>query len=453
MFENLSTNLKKAWGKLTGKKKISEQDLTEVLQQVKKSLLEADVALDAINHLLAAIKNNTLGKAIESHLTAEQFLIKIVQKELIALMGEQVEINLKASRPAVILMVGLQGSGKTTTSAKLAKYLQEQHKSSVMLASCDIYRPAAILQLEQVAEQVGAGFFKSDPKDGVQNIALAALDAAKKQFADVLIIDTAGRLHVDQDMMAEAKLLHQTLQPIETLFVVDGMTGQDAANTAKQFNDQLALTGVILTKLDGDTRGGAALSVRYITHKPIKFYGSGEKLDGLEVFHSDRIASRILGMGDMLSLIEEIEAKVDREKATKMAGKVMKGQFNFNILRDQLIQMKNMGGIGNLIDKIPGLSSMSDKIKSKINDDQINKMIAIIDSMTKKERIHPALLNIGSRKNRVCKGSGSSNQDVNKLIRQYQKMEKMTKKLSSQDNMMKMMQAMKDKLPPGFMGI
>ena len=453
MFENLSANFKQAWSKLTGKNKISESDLNEVLQQVRKSLLEADVALLAINHFIAAIKNSALNQLIDPHLTAEQFLIKLVKQELINLMGTQVDINLKTNKPAIILMVGLQGSGKTTTCAKLAKYLQEKHQKSVMLVSCDIYRPAAILQLEQVANQVGAGFFASSTQDTVQQIALSALEAARRQSKDLLIVDTAGRLHIDDAMMQEAKLLHSTLNPIETLFVVDGMTGQDAANTAKQFNDQLPLTGVVLTKLDGDTRGGAALSVRHVTGKPIKFYTSGEKLDAIEVFYGDRIASRILGMGDVLSLIEEIEAKVDKEKAEKIAKKVMKGQFNFSILRDQLLQMKNMGGISSLVDKIPGFAAMSDTIKSKINDDQIKTMIAIIDSMTKKERIYPALLNVSSRKNRICRGSGTSIQDLNKLIRHYQQMEKMTKKLSSPGSMLKMMQLMKDKLPPGFIGI
>lgn len=453
MFENLSENFKKSWGKLIGKNKISEPDLNDVLQQVKKSLLEADVALEVINHFIAAIKVNALNKLIDQHLTAEQFLIKLVKQELINLMGIQVDINLKTNKPAVILVVGLQGGGKTTTCAKLAKYIQEKHQKSVMLASCDIYRPAAILQLEQVANQVGASFFQSSMLDTVQTIALGALDAAKRQFKDVLIIDTAGRLHIDQDMMQEAQLLYDMLNPIETLFVVDGMTGQDAANTAKQFNDKLPLTGVILTKLDGDTRGGAALSVRHITGKPIKFYTSGEKLDAIEVFHADRIASRILGMGDMLSLIEQIEAKVDKVAAEKIAKKVIQGQFNFIILRDQLLQMKTMGGISSLIDKMPGLGAMSDAIKSKISDEQINTMIAIINSMTNKERIHPALLNVSSRKNRICKGSGTHTQDLNKLIKHYQQMEKMTKKLSSSANMLKMMQFMKDKLPPGFMGV
>ena len=453
MFENLSANFKQAWSKLTGKNKISESDLNEVLQQVRKSLLEADVALLAINHFIAAIKHNALNQLIDPHLTAEQFLIKLVKQELINLMGTQVDINLKTNKPAIILMVGLQGSGKTTTCAKLAKYIQEKYQKSVMLVSCDVYRPAAILQLEQVANQVGAGFFASSTQDPVQQIALSALEAARRQSKDLLIVDTAGRLHIDDTMMQEAKLLHSILNPVETLFVVDGMTGQDAANTAKQFNDQLPLTGVILTKLDGDTRGGAALSVRHVTGKPIKFYTSGEKLDSIEVFYGDRIASRILGMGDVLSLIEEIEAKVDKEKAEKIAKKVMKGQFNFSILRDQLLQMKNMGGISSLIDKIPGFAAMSDTIKSKINDDQIKTMIAIIDSMTKKERIYPALLNVSSRKNRICRGSGTSIQDLNKLIRHYQQMEKMTKKLSNPGSMLKMMQLMKDKLPPGFIGI
>lgn len=461
MFETLSENFKHAWSKLLGKSKISDNDLTETLQLVKKSLLDADVALDAINNFIEAIKSKYLNQSIDKHLTAEQFLVKIVQQELINLMGEHTAINLKSSQPAVILMVGLQGSGKTTTTAKLAKYLQDKHKKTVMLASCDIYRPAAILQLQQVASQVGAEFFSydnnqtSDNKTNVTNIAKAALDAAKKKFKDVLIIDTAGRLHIDVEMMQEAKQLHAVLNPIETLFVVDGMTGQDAANTAKQFNDALAITGVILTKLDGDTRGGAALSVRYITNKPIKFYTVGEKLDALEVFYPDRIASRILGMGDILSLIEEIETKINKTEAEKIAKKVIQGQFNFSILKDQLLQMKNMGGLTNLIDKIPGLSSISANIKTKINekinDNQIKIMIALIDSMTKKERIFPDLLNKSSRKSRICKGSGTSIQDLNKLIKHFQQMEKMSKKLSNKDNLMKMMQGLSDKLPPGFM--
>ena len=276
MFENLSENFKKVWSNLIGKKNISSLDLEEVIKKVKVSLLEADVSLTAINHFIQKIKENTLIKPIDQHLTAEQFLIKLIKQELINLMGASVELNLKTNKPAVFLLVGLQGSGKTTTCAKLAKYLQEKSNKQVMLASCDIYRPAAILQLEQVSSQVGASFFKTDHHD-VQQIALAALDAAKRQFKDVLIIDTAGRLHVDKYMMQEASVLHKLLQPIETLFVVDGMTGQDAANTAKQFNDHLAITGVILTKMDGDSRGGAALSVRQVTGKPIKFYTTGEK--------------------------------------------------------------------------------------------------------------------------------------------------------------------------------
>jgi len=456
MFENLSENLKNAWGKLTGKNKISEADLTETLQLVKKSLLDADVAYSAINYFIEAIKSSTLNKIIDQHLTAEQFLIKLVKQELINLMGEHIAINLKSTHPTVILVVGLQGSGKTTTCAKLAKYTQDKHKKTVMLASCDVYRPAAILQLQQISTQVGADFFPSHSEDNVLKIAQSALDTAKKQFKDVLIVDTAGRLHIDTNMMEEAKQLHTLLNPVETLFVVDGMTGQDAANTAKQFNDYLEITGVILTKLDGDARGGAALSVRHITQKPIKFYTSGEKLDALEVFYADRIASRILGMGDVLSLIEEIEAKVDRKEAEKITKQVIKGQFNFSILRDQLLQMKNMGGLTSLIDKIPGFSAISNNIKAKINDkisdNQIKIMIAIIDSMTKKERIYPDLLNKSSRKLRICKGSGTSTQDLSKLIKHYQQMEKMTKKLSNKDGMMKMMQALTDKLPPGFMG-
>ena len=450
MFDNLSENLKKAWRTIAGKKKISASDLDDILSQVKKSLLAADVALLAIDNFINGIKENALGKTIDAHLTAEQFLIKLANKELIHLMGEHVPINLKTSRPAVILMVGLQGSGKTTTCAKLAKYLKEKQQKNVALVSCDIYRPAAILQLEQVANQVGVDFFASSVELSVNQIAQSALQFATKQFKDVLIVDTAGRMHIDELMMQEAKLLHKILNPVETLFVVDGMTGQDAANTAKEFNDQLSLTGVILTKLDGDTRGGAALSVRHITSKPIKFYTSGEKLDKLELFYPDRIASRILGMGDLVSLIDEIEATVDKQKAEKIAKKIIKGQFNFAILRDQLLQMKKMGGINGLIDKIPGISALSSNIKSKVNDQQIKIMIAIIDSMTTKEMIHPALLNIPSRKTRICKGSGTSSQDFNKLLRHYQQMEKMTKKLANPSNMLKMMEFMKDKIPPFF---
>lgn len=449
MFENLSQSLKNVWTSLVGKKKISAEDLQEIISKVKVSLLEADVSLIVINHFLQKIKENTVNKQIDPHLTAEQFLIKLIKQELIDLMTGDFELNLKTSKPAVIMLVGLQGSGKTTTCAKLAKYLQEKLNKKVMLASCDIYRPAAILQLEQISQQVGAKFFKTEVHN-IKGIASTSLDAATRQFQDVLIIDTAGRLHVDDSMMAEASLLTKLLQPIETLFVVDGMTGQDAANIAKQFNDQLAITGVILTKMDGDSRGGAALSVKQVTGKPIKFYTTGEKLDALEIFHADRIASRILGMGDILTLIEEIEAKVDREKANQIAKKVMKGQFNFIILRDQLIQMKKMGGISNIIDKLPGLSGMANAVKSKINDEQIKIMLSLIDSMTKKERIYPALLNVNSRKQRICKGAGRQIMELNKLIRQFQQMEKMSKKISNKETLLNMMQMMKGKLPPGI---
>jgi signal recognition particle subunit SRP54 len=353
--------------------------------------------------------------------------------------------------PAVILMAGLQGAGKTTTVAKLAKHLRERKKKKVMVVSCDVYRPAAIDQLKTLAGQVDAIFHPSEPGEAAVSIVQRAIDDARKSFADVLIIDSAGRLAIDNAMMEEIAAVHEAAKPVETLFVVDAMTGQDAANTAKAFAAALPLTGVILTKTDGDARGGAALSVRYITGRPIKFVGAGEKPDALEPFHPDRAASRILDMGDVLSLVEEVERKVDQEKAQKLAEKVMKGKkFDLNDMRDQMLQMQNMGGLTGLMDKLPGMGQIPQNLKDKVNNKDVDRMIAIIGSMTKKERRHPDLLN-GSRKARVARGSGTQPADVNRLLKQYQQMEKMMSKLSG-GGIKGLMRQMKGMMGPGGMG-
>ncbi|NLW97958.1 MAG: signal recognition particle protein, partial [Xanthomonadaceae bacterium] len=340
-------------------------------------------------------------------------------------------LNLNVPAPAVILMAGLQGAGKTTTVGKLARHLKEKKKKKVMVVSADVYRPAAIEQLRTLAGQNGALFFPSDAGQKPEDIVRAAIADARKSFADVLIVDTAGRLAIDEAMMAEIKALHAVANPAETLFVVDAMTGQDAANTAKAFGEALPLTGVVLTKTDGDARGGAALSVRYITGKPIKFVGTSEKSDGLDVFHPDRVASRILDMGDVLSLVEQVEQQVDKDKAAKLAEKVAKGRkFDLNDMRDQLEQMQNMGGIGSLMEKLPGMGQIPEHLKQQVQQSrEVPRMIAIINSMTKKERRNPALLN-GSRRARIARGSGTHPSDVNKLLKQYQQMEKMMGKLS-----------------------
>lgn len=454
MFENLTERLGKTLRQLTGKSKLSADNIQETLQEVRNSLLDADVALAVVNSFIEELKAKAIGQQIDPKLSPSQFFIKLVKDQLVHLMGEaNTELNLQATPPVVILVAGLQGSGKTTSCAKLAKYLQQQRKS-VMLVSCDVYRPAAIQQLETVATEVGASFFPSNAQQKPRDIVALALDAAKKSYKDVLIIDTAGRLHVDQDMMSEIQSLHSAAKPTETLFVVDSMTGQDAANTAKAFNDALPLTGVILTKTDGDARGGAALSIRHITGKPIKFLGIGEKLDALEPFYPDRIASRILGMGDVLSLIEDIERTVDKEKSEKLAKKLAKGKgFDLNDLREQLKQMASMGGIANMIDKLPsmpGMPSLPKDLKSKGHDKQLNVMVCIIDSMTKKERLKPEII-LGSRKRRIAEGSGTKIQDVNRVLKQHEQMQKMLKKISGKGGMMNMMRGLQGKMPPGML--
>lgn len=430
MFESLSQRLSATVKRLSGQGRLTEDNIRESLREVRIALLEADVALPAVQTLIERVRERAVGQEVLKSLTPGQALVKVVADELTALMGAaNSELDLAHEPPAVVLMAGLQGAGKTTTAAKLARFLVERKKKKVMVVSCDVYRPAAIAQLQTLAGQVGAVFFPSTAGDEPVAIARAAMQAVRREVADVLIVDTAGRLHVDAAMMDEIKALHAALDPVETLFVVDAMTGQDAANTARAFDEALALTGVVLTKTDGDARGGAALSVRHVTGKPIKFLGAGEKTDALEPFHPDRVAQRILGMGDVLSLVEEVERKVDREKAQKLAAKVAKGKrFDLDDMREQLSQMLDMGGLAGLMDKLPGVSTLPDAVKSKVNDREVHRMIAIINSMTKQERRHPDLLK-ASRKQRVARGSGTTPADINRLLKQYMQMEKMMSKM------------------------
>ena len=431
MFESLTQRLSGTMERLRGRGRLTESNISEAVREVRVALLEADVALPVVQALIQRIKVRAVGQEVLKSLTPGQALIKVVRDELTAVMGSQAsDLNLNVPAPAIILMAGLQGAGKTTTVGKLAKHLKEKRKKKVMVVSADVYRPAAIEQLKTLAEQTGVLFFPSDAGQKPEDIVRAAIADARKSFADVLIVDTAGRLAIDEAMMAEIKALHAAVNPAETLFVVDAMTGQDAANTAKAFSEALPLTGVVLTKTDGDARGGAALSVRYITGKPVKFTGTGEKLDGLDVFHPDRVAARILDMGDVLSLVEQVEQNVDQEKAAKLAAKVAKGKkFDLNDMRDQLEQMQNMGGIAGLIDKLPGLGQVPDHLKQQVSQSrEVPRMMAIIGSMTPKERRNPDLLN-GSRRARIARGSGTTPADVNKLLKQYQQMEKMMGKL------------------------
>ncbi|HEY2346526.1 MAG TPA: signal recognition particle protein [Xanthomonadaceae bacterium] len=431
MFESLTQRLSDTINRLRGKGRLTEDNIRDALRDVRVALLEADVALPVVKALIERIKVRAIGHEVLKSLTPGQALVKVVRDELAAVMGSAAsDLQLNVPAPAIILMAGLQGAGKTTTVAKLAKHLKERRKKKVMVVSADVYRPAAIAQLETLAGQVGALFHPSDASQNPIAIARSAIDAARKNFADVLIVDTAGRLAIDAAMMEEIKALHAAIHPVETLFVVDAMTGQDAATTAKAFHEALPLTGVILTKTDGDARGGAVLSVRYITGKPIKFVGVGEKPDGLDVFHPDRAAGRILDMGDVLSLVEQVEQQVDKDKAQKLAEKVAKGKkFDLNDMRDQLEQMQNMGGVGALMDKLPGLASVPDSVKGQITGKEVPRMIAMIQSMTKKERRHPDLIN-GQRRARIARGSGTTPQDVNRLMKQYMQMEKMMSKLS-----------------------
>ena len=449
MFESLTGRLSQVMKTLRGEARLTETNIQDALREVRMALLEADVALPVVRDFVAQVRERALGQEVMGSLTPGQALIGVVHRELVTLMGESdAGLDLATTPPAVILMAGLQGSGKTTTSGKLAKLLREQMKKKVLLASCDVYRPAAIEQLKTLAAQVEVDFFPSAAGEQPAAIALAALDFARKHYHDVLIVDTAGRLAIDDAMMREIRDLHAALKPIETLFVVDSMQGQDAVNVAKAFADALPLTGVVLTKLDGDARGGAALSVRQVTGKPIKFAGVGEKLTGFEVFHPDRMASRILGMGDVLSLIEDAQRTVDRGEAERFAKKLKSGKgFDLEDFKQQIGQMKKMGGVTAMLDKLPGQLAQAAG-KAQMDDKQIRRIEGIINSMTPQERAKPELLK-ASRKRRIATGAGVSVQEVNRLLAQFEQTQKMMK-MMAKGGMAKMMRSMKGMLPGGM---
>ncbi len=462
MFESLSERLSASLKAMAGKSRLTEDNIRETLREVRMALLEADVALSVVRDFTDRVKERAVGTQVSSSLSPGQEFLKIVQAELQTVMGEANEqLNLATQPPAVVMVAGLQGAGKTTSVAKLARYLMEREKKKVTVVSADVYRPAAIKQLETLADEVGARFEPSNVDERPVDIVNRALKNAKTAFSDVLLVDTAGRLAIDEEMMAEISALHKAINPVETLFVIDAMTGQDAVNTATAFDRALPLTGVILTKVDADTRGGAALSVRSVTGKPIKFMGVGEKTEALEPFYPDRLASRILGMGDLLSLIEDAERKVDKKKAQRLAKKVEKGgRFDLEDFRDQLQQMKNMGGIGAMLDKMPGMGGMAQAAQAQLDTKQFDRMEAIINSMTAKERKNPDLIN-PSRKRRITAGSGTAVPDLNRLLKQHKQMQKMMKKMKG-GGMQRMMRGMGGMmgggggmppgggLPPGF---
>ncbi len=450
MFENLTDRLSYTLRNISGRGRLTEDNIKDTLREVRMALLEADVALPVVRDFINRVKDSALGHEVNKSLTPGQEFIKIVKTELTLAMGEvNNELNLATQPPAVILMAGLQGAGKTSTVARIGKFLKDKHKKKVAVVSVDLYRPAAITQLQVLADDAGIDFFPSDIQEKPTDIVIRALQQARLKFYDVLIIDTAGRLHINQAMMDEIRQIHMAASPIETLFVVDAMTGQDAVNTAKAFNEALPLTGVILTKIDGDARGGAALSLRYVTGKPIKFLGVGEKIDALEPFHPDRIASRILGMGDVLSLIEDLESKTDLIQAEKLANKLKKGnEFDFTDFLNQLKQMRHMGGMASMLSKIPGAGHLPGK--SQMDDRILIQMESIINSMTMKERAKPEIIK-GSRKRRIAAGSGTQIQDVNKLLKQFNEMQRMMKKMKN-GGLARIVRSMKGMMPLGFPG-
>ena len=453
MFDNLTSRLSGVIKTLRGQARLTEANIQDALREVRMALLEADVALPVVKDFIAHVKERALGQEVLSSLSPGQALIGIVHQEMTGLMGGQnAALSFATQPPAVILMAGLQGAGKTTTSAKLAKYLREQMKKKVLLVSCDVYRPAAMEQLRTLAQQLDTDYFPAEAGRSPEQIALAARDYADRHFHDVLIVDTAGRLAIDEAMMAEIKRLQEVLEPIETLFVVDAMQGQDAVNTARAFNEALTLTGVVLTKLDGDARGGAALSMRAVTGKPIKFAGTGEKMDALEAFHPERVAGRILGMGDVVSLVERAAETIQQEDAERMALKLAKGQFDMNDLRAQLAQMKRMGGLGALAGMIPGMKKAQAAMDAVPGSDKVLvHMDAMIGSMTPKERIKPELIN-AKRKIRIAKGSGTTVQEVNKLLKMHQEMATAMKKLKKMGGIKGMLAMLGKGGPGGGMG-
>jgi signal recognition particle subunit SRP54 len=446
MFENLSQRLTHVVKTLRGEARLTDANVHDALREVRMALLEADVALPVVKDFIARVKEKSLGQDVVGSLTPGQALVGVVHRELVALMGgENQGLNLATQPPAVVLLAGLQGAGKTTTTAKLGKWLHEQKKKKVLLVSCDVYRPAAIHQLETLGKQLGIAFFPVTEGQAPREIGLAALDYARKHHFEVLIVDTAGRLHVDEAMMQEIRELEADLNPIETLFVVDSMQGQDAVNTAKAFAEALPLTGLILTKLDGDSRGGAALSVRHVTGRPIKFAGVGEKLSGLELFHPERMASRVLGMGDVLSLVEEVHRSVDRKEAEKLAKKFKTGKgFDLQDFKAQIQQMRKMGGISSLVDKLPTQFAQAAQ-GAQVNDKQVSRLEGMIDSMTPAERRNPEIIK-ASRKRRIAAGAGVTVQEVNRLLNQFEQTQKVMK-MVSKGGLAKMMRNMKGMLP------
>ena len=446
MFENLSGRLETTLKRLRGEARLTEENIGETLREVRVALLEADVALPVVKTFIDQVRVKAVGQEVAGSLTPGQAVIKVVYDALVALMGDKNEqLNLVVRPPAVVLLAGLQGSGKTTSAAKLAHLLREREKKSVLLVSVDIYRPAAIEQLRTLATQVGVDFFASEASSKPVDIARAALEHARVVSADVLIVDTAGRLHVDAELMDEIRALHAALDPVETLFVIDSMAGQDAVNTAKAFGDALPLTGVVLTKTDGDARGGAALSVRSVTGKPIKFLGVGEKTDALEPFYPDRLASRILGMGDVLSLVEQAQRNVDQEQAQQLVKKINKGGFDLADFREQLLQMEKMGGMASLVDKLPTGGKMPDATQLAHGEKQMRRSVAMINSMTPEERRKPDIIR-GSRKRRIAAGSGTQVQEVNRLLKQFMEMQTMMKRMGK-GGLAKMMRGLKGRMP------
>ncbi|MDB5799321.1 MAG: ffh [Rhodocyclales bacterium] len=451
MLDNLTNRLAKVVKTLRGQARLTEENISDMLREVRMALLEADVALPVVKELISRIREKAIGQEVIGSLTPGQALVGVVNAELTAIMGgSQATLSFATQPPAIILMAGLQGAGKTTTVGKLAKFLKEKHKKKILTVSCDVYRPAAITQLQTVTGQAGAEFFPSDISQKPVDIAVAAINFAKRHYFDVLLVDTAGRLTIDEQMMEEIRQLHAAVNPIETLFVVDAMLGQDAVNTARAFNEALPLTGIVLTKLDGDSRGGAALSVRHVTGKPIKFTGVGEKLTGLDEFHPDRMASRILGMGDILSLVEDARNMVDEEKARDFADKLKKGKgFDLNDFKDQMVQMRKMGGLSSLLDKMPAqFAQAASQMQGDGPEKAMRRVEGIINSMTPQERSHPELIK-ASRKRRIATGAGVQVQEVNRMLNQFEQTQKMMKQFSKggMGKLMRGMRGMKGMLP------